>query len=454
MPMRKASQLLSPVFLAAGVFSIATCASADPISFRRDIAPILVAQCQACHGKTKAEGDYRVDSFARLMRAGESGDRGVAAGKPDESELFRRILSEDKDERMPAERDPLRKEKIELVRRWILEGAKFDGQNHSTALVSIIPDAKHPDPPDVYAFALPVTALAFSRDGKQLFAGGYNELTVWNPDDGSLIRRIKQQGQRTYSIALSPDGRTLATGSGTPGRLGEIRLFDAESGKLLTVLGRATDVVLGVAWSSDATQLVAVAADRTVQMYDVGKRKALWRATSHSNWVNAVAMSPDGKKVATASRDKTAKVLNAENGRLLATYSGHMKNVRGVAFHPSGEKIYTADADRVIHLWDAQNARKTKDVDHSTGEFYRLSRAGEFLFAASEDGVIRQYQASDHKKLRQFTGHTQPVFSIAFAPETSRLATGSADGEVRVWDVTSGESVLTFVAAPGYANAK
>jgi WD40 repeat protein len=436
----------------AGVVSllIAAPAAAEPVSFCKDIAPLLLNQCHACHGEKKSEGDYRVDQFARVIEAGESGDRGVTAGKPDASELLRRLTSDDADERMPLKRKALPKEQIDLVRRWISEGAKFDGPDTSASLASIVPDPAHPDPPETYVRPIPITALAFSSDGNRLFAAGYHEMTVWNPKDGSLVLRIKRQGQRTYCIAVSPDGKTLATGSGTPGRLGEVRLFNATDGKLLTVLGRATDVVLDVAWSSDGARLATASADRTARLYDVAKRKLLWTASSHSDWVNSVAFSPDGKRIATASRDKTSKVLDAKDGRALATYSGHKKNVRGVAFHPSGKQVYTAEADRVIHLWDAANAKKIKDVVRAEGPFYRLTSGGEFLFSVSEDGVVRQHQAKDQKKVREYRGHTQPVFSAAFAPSTSRLATGSFDGEVRLWNTTDGKPVLTFTAAPGY----
>ncbi|MDP7204765.1 MAG: c-type cytochrome domain-containing protein, partial [Pirellulaceae bacterium] len=184
----------------------------DKISFRGQVAPLLINNCLACHGPKKAEGGYRVDSFERLSQEGDSGAAGLVAGNLEESELFRRLISEDEDERMPLEGDPLPPEHVDLIKQWIEQGATYDAEDPKASLASIVPPPTHPDPPEAYPSTLPVTALSFSQDGQQLVVGGYHELTVWNPADGALLRRIKNVGQRTYAIQYSPDGSLLAVG--------------------------------------------------------------------------------------------------------------------------------------------------------------------------------------------------------------------------------------------------
>ena len=100
------------------------------------------------------------------------------------------------------------------------------------------------------AFALspfPITAMAFSPDGSQLLVGGYHEVTIWNTADGSLMRRIKNIGQRVHAIVFLADQKTIAIGCGEPGKNGEVRLVDFESGTLKGVVGRTNDVVFDVA---------------------------------------------------------------------------------------------------------------------------------------------------------------------------------------------------------------
>src|SRR2546426_4104558 len=194
--------------------------TADPtaVSFRRDIAPIVVKKCLTCHGPEKTKGGYRLDTFEQLMKGGESKAPAVVAGKPEESKLFALITATDEDDRMPQKDDPLPAEQIGLILRWIKEGAKFDGADPKMALAMLVPRAPHPDPPAVYRRPVPIVALAFSPDGQELAAGGYHETTIWNASDGKLLRRLKNIAERTQSLAYNPDGTLLAAATGAPGQ--------------------------------------------------------------------------------------------------------------------------------------------------------------------------------------------------------------------------------------------
>ena len=306
--------------------------AAEPVSFRKDIAQVLLDNCLACHGPKKAEGGYRVDTFERAIAEGDSGAAGFTEKDLEGSEAFRRIISEDADERMPLDGDPLAEDKVALLKRWIEEGAKFDGPDPKAPLASIVPPPTHPDPPETYPRTMPVTAIQFSQDGKEVYVGGYHEITVWNPTDGKLLRRVKNVGQRTLGMDLSPDGKTLAVAGGAPGKHGEVRLYDAASGELKKVFGSASDVVLDVKFSPDGKRIAIGTAESMLLVYDAEKCKKQLSITSHSDWVTAVAWSPDGSKLVSASRDKTAKLSSRlEKGELVVTYSGHGQPVKGVA---------------------------------------------------------------------------------------------------------------------------
>ncbi len=425
----------------------------ESVSFRRDIAPLLLDNCLACHGPKKAEGSYRVDSFERLMKPGDSGAATFTARSVDESETFRRLIAEDEGERMPLEGDPLKPEQIALFRQWIEQGAEYDAQDPKAPLAAIVPPPTHPDPPQAYPHTLPVTALAFRPDGTQLVAGGYHELTVWHPESGELLQRIKNMGQRTYALAFDPEGKLLAAGGGAPGRLGEVRVFDPSSGELAQVLGTTGDVVLDVAFDPEGKRLATAAADGIIRVFAVPSGEELLTLTSHSDWVTAVAWSDDGKKLASASRDKTAKVFDAEKGELLVTYSGHGQPVRGVAFHPEGNEVYSSGADNKIHRWKIADGKKSADVGFG-GEVFKLARGGEFLFATSADKTVRQLDAKSHSQVRSYSGHADWVLTTAYHAGTQRLASGGFDGEIRVWNTQDGSLVQSFLAAPGYAPAE
>lgn len=436
--------------LLVGLLCPLSTSRAEPVSFKKEIAPILLGNCLACHGPKKAEGAFRIDSFERLSKAGDSGLAPITGAALDMSELYRRLISEDPDERMPLEGEPLPAEKIALVKRWIEEGAAFDSTDPAAPLASIVPPPVHPAAPDTYPATLPITAVAFRPDGGELFAGGYHEITVWNPADGSLLRRIGNVGQRTYALRFSADGQTLAVGGGAPGQLGEARLFNPATSELQKVLGATSDVVLDLQFSPDGKRLAVAGADNLIHVFDVATGSEQLVIASHSDWVTAVAWNADGTKLASASRDKTAKVFDAEKGELAITYSGHSATVQGVAFHPSGTEVLSAGADNKIHQWTIADGKKTADFASFGGEVYKLATAGDRLITSSADRTARLFEIASKKQLFSFAGHTDAVLSAAFHESTQRAATGTFDGELRLWNLADGKQLLAFPAAPGF----
>src|SRR5213079_1268670 len=191
-----------------------------------------------------------------------------------QSELCCRLRASDEDDRMPQKDDPAACGANTLIERWIKEGAKFDGPDTRAPLVTLIPRVPHPDPPAVYRHPLPVLALAFRPDGTELAVGGYHEITIWNPADGKLLRRIKNVAQRTHSLDYSPDGSRLAAAGGSPGQLGEVALFDPTNGVIQTNLATLPDMALTVNFCPDGSRLAVGGADNTIRIYEVATGKA------------------------------------------------------------------------------------------------------------------------------------------------------------------------------------
>jgi Planctomycete cytochrome C/WD domain, G-beta repeat len=428
-------------------------ASADPPSFKRDIAPVLLNNCLACHGPKKAEGGYRIDTFERITAAGDSTQPGFASKDLDGSEAFRRITSTDVKERMPLEGDPLPADQVALLKQWIEAGVPFDGPDAKAPIASYVPPPTHPAAPEKYRATMPITAVEFSPDGSQLLVGGYHELTVWNPVEGKLLRRISNIGQRTYAIHHSPDGQLLAVACGTPGKHGELRLLKPEGGELVKVIGMTSDVVFDCAFSPQGDRLATSAADGVVRIFDVASGSEQLTITSHSDWVFCVAWNSDGSQLATGSRDKTAKVFDAKTGELLITYNGHNQPVRGVLFHPDGKEVYSAGSDNKLHRWSIAEGKKAADAALG-GEAYKLTPAGDVFFTSAADNLVRQFNAKEQKQLREFTRVKDWVLSTAYCDKTKLVAGGAFDGQVFVWNSEDGSPVSSFYAAPGYQPSK
>jgi Planctomycete cytochrome C/WD domain, G-beta repeat len=421
------------------------------VSFAESVAPIFAKRCLACHNARTAKGRYNMETFAAILKGGESGEA-VSAGDPDGSNLFGMIDAE----LMPKDADPLSKEEIATVRKWIATGAKLDaGLDGGAPLIAIMPKLPQPLPPESYRVPVAVTALAWSPDGSLLASSGYHEVLLWNAADGTLVRRITNVAERVYDIDFSPDGQRIAVAAGTPAQIGEAKIFTVAEGQLLADLVATDDSVFAVAFSPDGSRLASAGADRTVRIYDASTGEQQHSIEDHADWVMDIAWSPDGAKLASASRDKTSKVFDAKTGDSLVTFNGHGEPVFGVAFAPDGQQVVTSGRDKQLRVWKTADAAEVRKIGGFGNEVLRLQvTADGLVYSSSADKTARLHKLADGSQVRVYSGHQDWVYSVAFHPGTKKLATGSYDGEVRIWNADDGKGLITFVAAPGYKAAE
>ena len=415
------------------------------VSFSEKVAPIFAQRCLACHNARIAKGRYNMESFASTMKGGESGEA-ISPGHADESNLFA-LLTEGE---MPKDADPLSKDEIETIRKWINTGGVLNaGVDRTAQLIQIVPTVPQPMPPDEYRVPMPVTAVAFSSDGKRLATSGYHEVLIWDATTGKQLQRVTNVAERVYDIEFAPDGKSFAVAAGTPAKIGELKVFDAD-GKLLANLIRTDDSVFSAVFSPDGRRLASSGADRTVRVFDTATYEEQLRIEDHADWVMDVAWSPDGKKLASASRDKTAKVFDSKTGDSLVTFNGHGQPVFGVGFLPDGSKVVSGGSDKMLRVWNVTDAKEVRKIGGFGNEVFRIDvTADGFVYSSSADKTARLHNLSDGKETKKFVGHTEWVYSVAYSPATKRVATGSYDGEVRIWNPADGKSLLNFVATPG-----
>ena len=271
---------------------------------------------------------------------------------------------------------------------------------------------------------MPILALAFHPDGAELAASGYHEVTIWNPTNGTLLRRIASAPQQVQSLAYTHDGRLLALCGGNPGRSGEIKLVHPHTGATLRTLATANDLFLTLAFSPGGQRLLAGAADNTIRLFEVATGKELYRLEQHADWVISLAFAPDGKHFTSASRDKTTRYFGAQTGELEETYDGHGAPVFAAAFSQDGKSILSAGRDREIHAWSTKDARKLFEARGFEGDILRLIAQGEHLFSASADRHVRQHRLQEKKAelVRTYAGHRDTIYALAYHDGTRRCS--------------------------------
>lgn len=441
----------SAIWMAAPFSNLALAAeSADipPVSFVRDIAPILVQKCIQCHGEERPKGGYRLDQFKLLMQPGDSEMQPITPGSPDRSELYLRLTTSNEDDRMPQKDDPLTEDQIAAVKRWIGAGAAFDGVDNTAAIEIISARPPYPDPPDEYPQPVPILALAFRPDGVELAASGYHEVTFWNPDNGELLRRVKNLPERIQAIAFSPDGRYMAVAGGSPARSGEAVLVDLNTGVVKRVLARASDVFLAICFSPDAKTIAVGGADNAIRILDWATGKQEQFIQQHADWVMGLSFSPDGSRVASASRDRTARIYTTNNGELEMSYTEHNAPVSTVAFSSDGKQLVSGGRDQELHIWNASDAKKQAELRGFDGEIVRIVLTEGRVVSCGADRTVRLHDLKDRKQVGTFTGHDDWVYALTMDPAGKRLASGSHNGEVRIWSLESRNCLTTFLAKP------
>ncbi len=424
--------------LLASGWSAAIVSAAEPagasVSFRRDLAPVLRDQCLACHSAKKTEGGYRVDTFTMLLKPGDSGDTPVTAGKPDESELLRRLESDDESERMPYESDPLPADFVKLVRRWIAQGARYDGGDPNAPIVTIVAPGTHPPPPETYARPLPVAAMAWIRQGDRwlLATGGYRELLLWDPEKAVLVRRVRNLPSRIHSMAVDAKRNRLAVAGGEPGRLGEVRIVDTGSWEVLAVPWVRGDVVLSVAVDEVHGRWAAAASDGYVAVVNGEDSRVLWSVEVHKEWVKQIAWSPQGDRIATAGFDGQAIVVSAKDGKIEQVFAEHKQPVWGISFLPDGKQIVSADESARAFFWSVSDGKKQAEVRVGGGVFAFVAGDGGF-FAGARSGRVVKLDGKTRKESGRWSGPKGRVVSLAWEPSKQWLAAGTDLGEIWVW---------------------
>ena len=217
MKMSAARSLLSacsiPAFMMLVFSSNGTVRSQDvagEISFHKQIRPIFQAHCQGCHqpARAKSAGSYVMTSFDLLLKAGESEDAPIVAGKPDESALVKLITPENGEAAMPRDQKPLHSTEIELIRKWIEQGAK----NDAPASAELKYDSDHPP---VYVLPPVITSLDYSPDGSLIAVAGYHEVLLHKADGSGIAARLVGLAERARNVGCG-HGDALRTGRSSP----------------------------------------------------------------------------------------------------------------------------------------------------------------------------------------------------------------------------------------------
>ncbi|CAN5366499.1 hypothetical protein BH23VER1_BH23VER1_03560 [soil metagenome] len=432
-------------------------ASAEPVSFAREIRPLVKRHCESCHKPDKRKGELDVTTHAALVQGGETG-AGVVARDPAASLVLESVMGPDPD--MPQKGDALGEEAVALLRRWIEEGAADD-----SAAVAEEEAAPGDAPPPVYHALPAVTALAFTPDGGQLVVGGHGELVFHDPAGGGPVARVPSGLPRIGALRFTGDGARLVAGGGVPTDFGgfETWVQDSNGSWISGGIHRiAPDELFGLGISPDGSRLVFGGADRIVRVAAIDSGEVVAEFRDHSDWSMGAIFDDAGSLVVTASRDETMRLIDAGSGAMVDSVNHPREPVLCLARHPSepwclagtergGLFAYTIPEGVIEKPDDNRDPNFRDEFPRLSGPVYALafSPDGSLVAASGADDEVRVYKTADRSRaatIRVEDG--ADIYALAFAPDGGRLAFAGYSGEVTVAATDSGEITATFGAAP------
>ena len=239
-------------------------------------------------------------------------------------------------------------------------------------------------------------------------------------------------------------------------------------------LKRQAYIVTSIAFSPDGKYVLSGSWDNTVKLWDISQGKQIRAFKGHTGYVSSAAFSPDGRYALSGSNDQTLKLWDISTGNEIRTFihteGGALLPVKSVAFSPSGRYVLSVRGDN-LKLWDVSTGKGIKTF--MQGERFlgipnvilsaAFSPDGRYVLSGGSDYNVRLWEVSTGKEVRTFTGNTWAVSTVAFSRDGKYALSGGFDASIRIWDISTGEEVAMMagfddgewiaITSEGYYNA-
>lgn len=287
-----------------------------------------------------------------------------------------------------------------------------------------------------------VWSLAWSRDGRRLLYGVHSTaapVRIIDAETGTQEREFLGNRIGITAVGWSPDNTRVAAAQDSPGAA---KIWDVRTGSELTRLTGHTSTIRGLAWSPDGRMLATAAWDHTARIWDTESFLCLRVLDGHTDDLWAIKWSPDGQFVVTPSSDGTIRVWRVRDGAEAARLEVPGERARTAAYSPDGSLVLTGSGDGNLHIWDVSDLAgaptvRTQSALLSTYIARHLASVGRVVGEqASPELWVPTLPGANGDCLGVIDAYAR---SVALSPDDRRAVTGDSEGNVRCWDLTTGQ---------------
>lgn len=422
-----------------------------PVDFEKDVFPILDAKCVACHNVAIAENGLILEDVKSILKGGKRGPA-VVSKDPAKSVLYTMSARSFAPAMPPlpnkVEASALTPEELGILKQWIIEGASEGmGTGGKTIVWQPIPKGVHP-----------IYATAISADGQYVACGRANGIAVYHVPSGDLVAQltdpsllaIQHNGKPMYgpgsahrdfvhSLAMTPDGRTIASGG-----YREVKLWVRPDVSARLNLAGSPGAVNVVATSPDDKWVATASTDNVIRLWNLADGQPAKMLAGHAGAVTALAFTADSAKLVSGSADQSVRVWDVAAGTQLARVDTPAP-ITSLAVAVDGTKLVTGHADKLIRVWSVPTALPALPQPPAPVAALAATADRKLLAIPQADGKITLVDTTNGQVVRELTGHAGAVTSVRFTLNGARLVSGGADRTIRVWDVASGAAVQTLI---------
>lgn len=406
---------------------------------------LMDERCLECHAKEDAEGGLVLEDHASLMKGGENG-AAVVPGKSVESLMMKylrgEVMKDGKRRFMPpGKREKLSTEELQLVAAWIDAGAKPSAAPEKPKELNV-PKITPRVPP-----RKAVNALAYEPMGKVLAVGRYGAVDLLNAETRQPIRTLDGLKGNANALAFSADGKQLFAASGENAVFGEVKQWTVADGRLVRTYQGHRDTLYALAVSPDGAVLATGSYDQQIKLWSTKDGAELRTLRGHNGAIMGLAFRPDGKLLASASADRTVKLWDVATGQRRDTLSQPTKDQVAVAWSPDGKRLAAGGFDNRIRVWEVSPEAKETTNPLLVARFAHegplmtvvWSKDGGTLLSSSQDGTVKLWDGATIRE--KLLLEKQPDWPSALAFTGTTVIAGRLDGTLGFYEPKAGAAI-------------